>query len=150
MQVSHLRLDAALRGAAVHFCGGAAPLAAAAEARLAGAIALARQATVPPAMYERDIAVGRARAVRVALPAKHARPLVKAFTDLRADVADVTSTYGVGLEPTIALVPYPTLTPPHPYPTQQGCSCLPSRPYEPGCWFGPAQPAPRGLGRHGG
>lgn len=93
-----------LRGAVVNFCGGGAPLAAAAEVRVAGGVALARQAAAPPATYERVIAVGRARAVRVALAARHARPLVKAFTDLRVDVADVSSTYGVGLESTIALV----------------------------------------------
>lgn len=104
-----MRVDAALRGAAVRFCGGAAPIAAAAELRVSGPVAVARQATAPPETYGRDVTVGRLRSARVSLPAKHARPLVKAFTDLRITAADVASTYGVGLEPTIALVrkPYP-------------------------------------------
>ena len=91
-----MRVDAALRGAAVCFCGGAAPIAAAAELRVSGPVALARQATAPPETYGRAIAVGRLRSARVALPAKHARPLVKAFTDLHVSAADVASTYGVG------------------------------------------------------
>lgn len=103
-----VRVDAALCGAAVRFCGGAAPIAAAAELRVSGPVALARQATAPPETYGRAIAVGRLSSARVALPAKHARPLVKAFTDLRVNAADVASTYGVGLEPTIALVRSPS------------------------------------------
>ncbi|KAK9827699.1 hypothetical protein WJX81_001629 [Elliptochloris bilobata] len=103
-QVKQVRVDALLRNASVRFCGGGAPIAAAAEVRVSGLVAVARQATAPAQTYGRAIAVGRLRSVRVALPAKHARPLVKAFTDLRVAAADVSSTYGVGLEPTIALL----------------------------------------------
>lgn len=54
--------------------------------------------------------MGRLRRARITLAAKHARALVKAYTDLRVDAAGVSSTYGVGLEPIVALVgPEPVL-----------------------------------------
>ncbi len=54
-QVQQVHVDALLRGATVHFCSGAAPIAAAAEVRMSGPIVVARQATAPPEQYEREV-----------------------------------------------------------------------------------------------
>ncbi len=54
-QVQQVHVDALLRGATMHFCSGAAPIAAAAEVRMSGPIVVARQATAPPEQYVREV-----------------------------------------------------------------------------------------------
>ena len=80
------------------------PLATATSAQFYGTIAVGRQVTAPPQLYDRRMAVGRHRHPKVAVTVKGSRALVKVYTEVNLRVQQANACYGVGLEPVIAMV----------------------------------------------
>ena len=84
------------------------PLATATSAQFHGAIAVGRQVTAPPQLNTRRMPVGRHRHTEIAVTVKGSRALVKVYTDVHLTVQQANACYGMGLEPTIAMVCTPS------------------------------------------
>lgn len=67
VQVQLLHVDAALGPVTVIFSGAREPIAAAGATAVFGRVAVARQVTAPPALYTRQLPVGRVRAVEISV-----------------------------------------------------------------------------------
>lgn len=67
-QVQLLHVDAALGPVSVMFSGAREPIAAAGTTAVFGRVAVARQVTAPPALYSRELTVGRLRTVEISVP----------------------------------------------------------------------------------
>ena len=62
-----IAVDAALGPVTVMFSGAREPIAAAGATAVSGRLAVARQVTAPPALYTRQLPVGRLRSVEIAV-----------------------------------------------------------------------------------
>lgn len=67
VQVQMIAVDAALGPVTVMFSGAREPIAAAGATAVFGRLAVARQVTAPPALYTRQLPVGRLRSVEIAV-----------------------------------------------------------------------------------
>lgn len=80
------------------------PLAAADSCTASGTCAVGRQITAPPALYQRDIVVGRRRTATIYVAVKGSRSEIKVYTDLLLDMQRLSASYTAGLLPCIAVV----------------------------------------------
>lgn len=80
------------------------PLAAAEACNVSGTIAVGRQMTAPPALYQRNILLGHRRTAAIHVAVKGSRADIKLYTDLQLAVEGLTASYGPAMLPYIALV----------------------------------------------
>lgn len=80
-----LHADVALEDFEMRLAGTSRPFVAARCARLAGAGAVARQATAPPQTLPRRLPVGAHRSVSIPVTVKGCRPTFKFYTDLQLE-----------------------------------------------------------------
>jgi hypothetical protein len=99
-----LHADACMADFEMRLAGASQPMVAASRARLSGAAAVARQATLPPQTAERRLPVGAHRSVPIPATVKGCRPVFKFYTDLRLDAGALSVCHSQGLEPALALV----------------------------------------------
>ncbi|GAB4818387.1 hypothetical protein N2152v2_005433 [Parachlorella kessleri] len=104
IQARKVHADVMVDGFAMHLATCAQPFVSAADARVCGVLAVARQATAPPQQRERQLPVGAHRHVTIPVTLKGCRAPFKVYTDLTADLDGVTVSYSQGMEPTLMLV----------------------------------------------